>query len=297
MNLARSIIRSLQLRGFRGTAQTIIGKIIPPRIKNLATYKQSLAGNTGLEIGGPSAMFDDHGILPVYSCLERLDNCNFSKSTVWEGTLKEGLTFQFHKNKPPGLQFISEAADLTTIASESYDCLLSSNTIEHVANPLKALYEWKRVIKEHGHLLLVVPHRDGTFDHNRPVTSLSHIVQDYERGMSEDDLTHLDEILKLHDLEMDPAAGDAQAFRERSLKNVENRCLHHHVFDTALVLQLLHFINMQIVSVDPSLPFLINVLARKPLSGEAVSNEPFLNPAATYRKSSPFKSDRNGTFR
>lgn len=297
MSLLRSFVRSLQLRGISGTAQTIISKIIPPRIKNLEVYTNALAGKVGLEIGGPSSLFDENGILPVYSVIGRLDNCNFNNSTVWEGALAEGLTFHFHKSKPPGRQFISEAVDLKAVASGSYDCVLSSNTIEHVANPLKALFEWKRVIKDGGYLLLVVPHHDATFDHNRPFTPLSHIAQDYERGTGEDDLTHLEEILALHDLEMDPAAGDTQAFRERSMKNFKNRCLHQHVFNTELVVQLLDRVKMQILSVDPTLPFLINVLARKPLPGEALNNEPFLSPAAAYRKGSPFRSDSNGTSR
>ncbi|MBM2840216.1 MAG: methyltransferase protein [Bacteroidetes bacterium] len=296
MSRVRSFIRSLQLKGFKGTAQTIFGKIVPSRAKNLKLYTHALADNVGLEIGGPSSLFDDGGALPVYAVLKRLDNCNFSNTTVWEGNLKEGTTFRFHKDKPLGRQFICEAFDLGAIKSASYDFVISSNTIEHVANPLKALFEWKRVVKDNGHLLLVAPHRDTTFDHNRPITSLPHIVEDYERHTGEDDMTHLDEILALHDLDMDPPAGDHESFRERSINNLQNRCLHQHVFNTELVVQLLDFIEFQIVSVDPMLPFNIAVLARKPAPREPVDNQTFLSSAATYRRASPFKSDRNGTF-
>ena len=47
---------------------------------------------------------------------------------------------------------------------------------------------------------LVVPHKDKTFDHNRPVTSLNHLEEDLDNDVDEDDLTHLPEILELHDL-------------------------------------------------------------------------------------------------
>jgi len=292
MSVLKSLIRSLKLHGIGGTAQTIVSKFISPRISNLEIYRSALSNNVGLEIGGPSQLFDDNGIVPVYSVLQRLDNCNFSNSTIWEGALKEGLTFRFHKDKPLGRQFISEAVALKSVASNAYDCVLSSNTIEHVANPLKALFEWKRVIKQHGHLLLVVPHRDGTFDHNRPVTPLPHILEDHQKNTTEDDLTHLEEILSLHDLEMDAPAGDKQTFKERSLKNFENRCLHHHVFDTKLVVKLVDTVGMQVLSVDPILPFFINVLARKPAPTDPTNNRPFIGPDAAYRTSSPFKSDR-----
>ena len=39
-------------------------------------------------------------------------------------------------------------------------------------------------------------------------------------------------------LQLDPAAGDAEAFKARSLDNAANRCLHHHVFDTDLAVRL-----------------------------------------------------------
>ena len=38
-------------------------------------------------------------------------------------------------------------------------------------------------------------------------------------------------IYKEHDLSMDTPAGTFEQFRERLMKNYENRCLHHHVFD------------------------------------------------------------------
>ncbi len=292
MTLLRKLTLALKHRGIKGTMQTIVSKVIPVRVGTLKIYREALADKAGLEIGGPTAMFADNGELPVYSVVRQLDNCNFSSTTIWEGTLQEGTTFRFHPNKPPGRQYISEAAELKAIDSASYDFVISSNTIEHTANPLKALLEWKRLIKDNGYLLLVVPHRDATFDHNRPITSLQHIKDDYEQNMDEGDLTHLDKILALHDLEMDPAAGDLNSFRERSKKNVENRCLHHHVFDSDLVVKLVDHIGMQILSVDPSLPFYIIVLAQKVTSSSRIDNQPFLLSTASYRRKSPFKSDR-----
>ena len=50
--------------------------------------------------------------------------------------------------------------------------------------------------------------------------------------MTEDaDLFHLDEILALHDSARDLPAGTPEQFKERCLRNVEFRAMHHHVFD------------------------------------------------------------------
>ena len=90
------------------------------------------------------------------------------------------------------------------------------------------------MLKPGGALVLVVPARDGAFDHRRPITTMSHLVEDFQANKGEDDLTHLAEVLKLHDLSKDPGVADAGAFRERAERNPEFRSLHHHVFDMRL---------------------------------------------------------------
>jgi hypothetical protein len=46
---------------------------------------------------------------------------------------------------------------------------------------------------------------------------------------------------------MDPLAGDSERFRQRSLKNFENRTLHHHVFDNRLIEEMLDYLGLDIV--------------------------------------------------
>ena len=85
------------------------------------------------------------------------------------------------------------------------------------------------------------------FDHNRSVTPFDHLVDDYNKNMPEDDLTHLDEILKLHDLSMDHAAGDINSFKARSLDNFRNKTLHHHVFDLNSMRAMFDFLEMTVI--------------------------------------------------
>ena len=246
----------------------------------------------GLEIGGPSGAFFNGDLFPIYPVVERLDNCNFSDRTVWSGTTSEGMNYRFDPSHAPGRQFIREATRLDGIASRSYDFVLASHCIEHVANPLRALREWLRVLKVHGILVLVVPHADGTFDHRRPTTTLSHLVADEKAGVGEDDLTHLPEILALHDLEMDPPAGNLANFQCRSEKNLENRCLHHHVFDTALAVELMDYAGLRIRSVWQELPYHIFVVGEKQRALWKRRNTNFLGPRAAYCTQSPFPRDR-----
>ncbi len=217
-------------------------------IGSFGIFKAYVSGD-GLEIGGPSSIFSGRSILPVYRVARSVDNCNFSSTTVFQGQIGgEGRSFRFAKNKV-GSQFICEATDLSRIATEKYDFVISSHTIEHISNPLKALLEWKRVLKRGGVLLLVCPHKDWTFDHKRPVTTIEHLLEDHGKRIDESDLTHLPEILQLHDLSMDPMASNLQDFVARSRNNIRNRCLHHHVFDTDLVTQMVRAAGFKVLFV------------------------------------------------
>lgn len=201
-------------------------------------------GKCGLEVGGPSRIFLTDGMIPIYPIIEELDGCNFSKETLWESGLEEGQTYKYGDNI--GYQFICEAANLEEkILPNQYDFIISSNCLEHSANPLKVLIRFIMAVKSGGLILLVLPKKEVTFDHKRKVTTYTHLYEDYKNNMGEDDLTHLPEILELHDLSLDLPAGTLEQFKERSLKNHENRGLHQHVFDLPLLLTILKAFNLE----------------------------------------------------
>ncbi len=262
-----------------------IGRIVTPRLRCYEEFRASFSGRSGLELGGPSSIFQPRGLFPVYPLARAVDDCNFRPDTVWEGKDAGSL-----RRQVPGRQFFAEATDLSAIPAAAYDFVLSSHMLEHSANPLKALGEWQRVLKPDGLLLLVLPHKEGTFDHRRPVTPLQHLIQDFEQRRGEDDLTHLPEILQLHDLARDPEAGDLESFRRRSQRNLENRCLHHHVFDTRSAVELVDLVRLRIRAVEAVPPFHIFVLAANTAAG-AGENAAFLRSDSPWRRSSPFASD------
>jgi len=233
------------------------------RIPNFASIKNYFIGKSGLEVGGPSRIFRDGGFIPLYYSVKELDGCNFSNTTIWEGSIESGQKYVYNKNRN-GIQYILDATDLNLISNSKYDFVISSNCLEHVANPFKALNEWIRVVKKDGLLLLVLPKKDNCFDHNRQDTTFTHLLSDFENKIQEDDLTHLDEILELHDLSMDLPAGDLQQFRERSLKNFENRALHHHVFNLTVLKEMFLYFKLDILLAYEGKEFII--LGKKSVS-------------------------------
>jgi SAM-dependent methyltransferase len=235
----------------------------PIRSRYFKRYKSYFKNCSGIEIGGPSRMFARKGRLPVYAVAKSIDNCNFGSTTVWEGEIDKGRTFVFAPHKKPGLQYISEASDLNGISSQVYDFVVSSHCIEHLANPIKALIEWRRILKQNGVLLLIVPHRNASFDHKRDVTNFEHIISDFKNDTNESDLTHLSEILEKHDFERDTGSGGFNEFKERGEHNVVNRCLHHHVFDCDLVRRMVQYSGFEIMDEEMFFGVHIVIFAKK----------------------------------
>jgi radical SAM superfamily enzyme YgiQ (UPF0313 family)/SAM-dependent methyltransferase len=65
------------------------------------------------------------------------------------------------------------------LPDESQDFIVSSHIFEHLPNPIKALVEWDRLVRPGGVIFMIVPHKERTFDKDRPRTSLEHVVNDY----------------------------------------------------------------------------------------------------------------------
>ena len=240
--------------------RSALDRITARKCDGWGTIRAHMQGKTGLEIGGPTALFKRNRLMPIYSIVKRIDHCNFSENTVWSSSAGRSADA---KGWVEGRRFVSDGDSLPGIGDSEYDFVAASHVLEHIANPLKALREWKRIVRPGGVLLVIVPDRKGTFDHRRTVTTMEHILRDHEEGVTEEDTTHLEEILRLHDLKLDPGAGTDEEFRARSLRNAGNRCLHHHVFDAALLREMFAGMEMQVVHQGWEPPWHIVFLSRK----------------------------------
>ena len=249
-------------------------------------------GGRGLEIGGPSRFFQSGKDFPIYSVAESMDNVNYSSQTFWEGKIEEGKHFKYHPDKPPGLQFILEASDLSAIPDGEYDFIASCHALEHCANPIRALKEWRRVLKRDGWFVLVLPHRAGTFDHRRAVTEFEHLVKDYSDGAREDDETHFAEILEKHDLDRDPAQESRESFEKWIRGNAITRGAHHHVFDPELAIRLVDHVGFEVAVAKVQMPFHIFIVAQKSDRSASEKEKARAQVLEDCCSSSPFRSDR-----
>lgn len=253
-------------------------------------FWEPLRGLHALELGGPSAVFAAGGLLPAYPILDRIDGVQFSAETVWHGMMGAGR-YTLPDGMAKGELLILDAGDLHPIADSTYDAVLSSHVIEHLANPLRALAEWRRVVRRGGHLLMIAPHKEGTFDHRRPVTTLEHLIEDERHGTGEDDLTHLQETLDLHDFTRDVTGPATHA--AWCCDNLAHRAIHHHTFTTRSLLAMLDHAGLELLAAEVRWPHDIYALARFPFhTAPRPDNARLLDPRAALPRRSPFGADR-----
>jgi SAM-dependent methyltransferase len=189
----------------------------------------------GLEIGGPS----DNGV-GIYMFADIIDNVIFCENTLWSN--HKTNEYNYYDNKI-GKVIISDAVDIPVINNETYDFIFSSHTLEHIANPLKAIKEWLRIVKKDGYIIIIVPEKAYCFDHKRDYSKFSTLLEQYEKNVGEDDLSTLKEILINHDLIKDKPAGTFLEFTKRCLDNYNNRCMHHYVYNDDLLLEICNYFN------------------------------------------------------
>lgn len=241
---------SLSRSGALGYLVRRIGFALRPVPRLWSAVETALRDRDGIEIAGPTRAFDADGPLPVYPVIRSLENYGFHASDQ---------TFEFS-----GRIGRSHRCDATSLprGDESCDFVLSSHVLEHLADPLRALREWRRVLRPGGHLFLLLPHGARTFDHRRPVTEWSHLMADFEGQTPETDRTHVDDCLRLTDTNhwSFVSSEDVHSLFDT---NVESRNVHHHVFDLALAQKAVAFAGFRILTAQLVFPFHIVVFAVK----------------------------------
>jgi len=243
-------------------AITLASYLRQPEKRRLIKIAKTFKGLKGIEIGGPSNIFSIKGAMPVYLFAEKVDGVNFSNKTIWEGKIKEGENYNYYKNLF-GFQYIAEGSDLSLLKDNQFDFLLSSHSLEHIANPIKALNHWRRILKESGRLVLILPDSSVTFDRKRPITKLEHLIEDYNNNVEEDDDTHYNEVIDLHDMDLDKALGSRDILKDRTIQNLSYRAVHHHVFNFELIKELLSYTGFDVEIQQNFHPFHLITIATK----------------------------------
>jgi 2-polyprenyl-3-methyl-5-hydroxy-6-metoxy-1,4-benzoquinol methylase len=77
------------------------------------------------------------------------------------------------------IDIIDDAATLKTVANNSVDFIIANHIIEHLSDPIGAILCWFSKLKTGGLLYMAVPDKRKSFDIDRPLTDLQHIIDDH----------------------------------------------------------------------------------------------------------------------
>ncbi len=83
---------------------------------------------------------------------------------------------------------IVASGDDLPLDDNSYDFVFSSHVIEHFPDPLKALNEWVRVARRY--VVVIAPHRDRTFDADRPLSNVEELLERHRSGFESTEDRH-----------------------------------------------------------------------------------------------------------
>jgi len=72
--------------------------------------------------------------------------------------------------------------DEIPVPDESYDFVINFHVLEHFPDPIKALTEWYRIIRNGGYIFLTIPHKERTFDNHKPRTKLQELIERHKAG-------------------------------------------------------------------------------------------------------------------
>jgi SAM-dependent methyltransferase len=140
----------------------------------------------GIEVGAAASPFP----VPLHCSVEYADICSPAaiKDKLYPGQ-------NLHTLVEP--TWITDLEKLEGIEDNSLDFIVACHVIEHVRNVLLALENAYNKLHVGGSLVLVVPDKDRTFDKQRELTTLEHLILDYQNPSSERDKEHYVEFYKL----------------------------------------------------------------------------------------------------
>jgi len=141
----------------------------------------------GLEIGAL------HSSLPVPAC---------AKVRYVDRMSTENLRKQYPELAEQHLvepDIIDDGEILSSVADASLDFVIANHMIEHCQNPIATIQNHLRVLRPDGVLYMAVPDKRYTFDQDRPVTPLEHVVRDYREGPGWSREAHYEEYVRLVD--------------------------------------------------------------------------------------------------
>ena len=106
---------------------------------------------------------------------------------------------ELEKKSLVAVDIIDDGERLKTLADGSQDFVVANHFLEHCQDPIGALLNLLRVLRPGGVAYIALPDKRFSFDVDRPVTPLSHLMRDHREGPEWSYREHLEEWARLVD--------------------------------------------------------------------------------------------------
>jgi SAM-dependent methyltransferase len=135
------------------------------------------------------------------------------------------------------VDIVDDGETLATLPDGREDFVIACQFIEHCQHPVRALVNMLRVVKDGGFVLLTVPDKWQTFDKDRPITAIQHLLDECLHGPEATARDHYREYARFVEGATNPADIEEAADRYMRL----GTSIHWHVWDPEAFLGFLLF--------------------------------------------------------
>lgn len=187
--LARSVVQWMKTPALPGRLQSPIARPSWMPADNLreSLSREFINGN-GLEIG---ALYNPVLVKPGV----RVTYVDWETTEVMREQVRQ---LPYHQDAPiVNVDIVDDGATLASLHESSQDFIIANHFMEHVQDPIGTIKRHLDLLKPGGILFYGIPDKRFTFDRERPVTPLAHLVRDHEEGPGWSLQQHVEEYVAL----------------------------------------------------------------------------------------------------
>jgi len=138
------------------------------------------------------------------------------------------------------VDIIDNGEVLETIEPDSLDFIIANHFIEHARNPMGTIRNWLSKLRRGGTIFMAVPDKYHTFDRDRELTPLEHMIADFRSDPAErlcDDRQHFVEWAT----RVNKVPANDVELRVKHLMAMDYS-IHFHTFTLESFLDMLHYV-------------------------------------------------------
>ena len=137
---------------------------------------------------------------------------------------------------------VSDGTSFPDVADDTFNFVIGNHLLEHMDDPIGALVEWFRILKDGGIVMMAIPDKRFTFDNWRKRTKLEHVINDFDNNLDAQ-LSNLDHLKDwaVHVEKLEEYSPEWKLWIENQFKN--GYSVHNHVWVIEDIMKIIRYLN------------------------------------------------------